>query len=222
MYIVSVPCSHLAIRYDTTHSDIGMGLMSQMSDEEKYRGADKLVLQCRQCNTECNPFPGVFRRRDGGNLQAGLLCSNPSCNGKFDVAYLCNKITLEIRDRLSKYYLMELACDDESCPVASRTTRQLSVAGTRCIDPYCRGQMRSVYSDGQLYSQLSYYQHLFDVPAALKKLSDEARPLGEVAFTGHTEAYEAVYAHITKALDKNARKYVDLGALFTRLMLKDN
>lgn len=155
------------------------------------------------------------------HLQAGLLCNNSGCNGKFAPAYLCNKLTLEMRKWLKKYYLLELTCEDESCPVSSRTTRQLSVAGTRCVDPYCRGQMRPVYTDGQLYSQLSYYQYLFDVPHALKKLSDTTKEKGDMAVVGHTKDYEIVYNHVDKLLDQSARKHVDLGALFARLIFKD-
>lgn len=210
----------VASTYDTTHSDIGMGLMSQMSDEERFRGVDKLTVQCRHCNTETE-FPGVFRSRDGG-VQAGLLCTNPGCAGVLDAVTLCNKLDLEIRARLARYYAMELRCDDESCPVASRHTRQLSVAGTRCTDPYCRGTLKPVYTDGQLYSQLSYYQFLFDVPHALGKLEvGEPREAGQAAVTGHTDTFATVCDHVDKVLHRSARKFVDLGVLFTQLALKD-
>jgi DNA polymerase alpha subunit A len=141
------------------------------------------------------------------------------------VPYLCNKLTLHSRKWMTKYYETNLTCDDESCPVAAQTTRQMSVAGTRCMDPHCRGQMRPVYTDGQLYSQLSYYQYLFDVPTALSKLTSDKemdvdlKVVGENAVTGHTDAYASVYNHVDKVLQQSARKYVDLGGLFARLVL---
>lgn len=58
----------VASSYDTTHSDIGMGLMSQMSDEERFRGVEKLTVMCHQCNTETE-FPGVFRKRGESDLR---------------------------------------------------------------------------------------------------------------------------------------------------------
>eukprot|EP00041_Stephanoeca_diplocostata_P033068 m.1082251 g.1082251 ORF g.1082251 m.1082251 type:complete len:1545 (-) comp24263_c0_seq2:139-4773(-) len=207
--------------FDTTHSEIGMGMMSQMSDAERFKGVNKLKVCCRQCNTT-EDFVGVFRQGgEGGGMRCGLLCPNPSCAAHFSVPYLCNQVSLGVRTHVDQYYAMQLTCDDESCPIASRTTRQVSVAGSRCLDPYCRGTMRPVYTDGALYSQLSYYQFLFDTVHALKQLPEETRGLGQSVITGYTETFAKLYEHVDTYLQRSARKHVDLGALFTRLGLKD-
>lgn len=103
--------------------------------------------------------------------------------------------------------------DDSACRRGDVTTRQLSVAGRRCLDPLCRGVVHAVYTDKQLYTQLSYFSYLFDVPHALDKVClrdrdrerngmeancrtffslqlDADRALGESLLQGHIAEYE--------------------------------
>ena len=60
--------------------------------------------------------------------------------------------------------------DDPACRRGDGKTRQLSVLGRNCLDPLCRGTMHPVYTDKQLYTQLTYFVHLFDVPHALDQV----------------------------------------------------
>jgi DNA polymerase alpha subunit A len=207
---------HIANEFDPS-ADIGMGMMSQMSDAERFKGADKLSIPCRKCNSS-SEFGGVFKLA-GEDVRCGLLCQNPSCANTFTVPYLCNTLTLAMRQQIDKYYASELKCDDEACSSSGKTTRQLSVLGTQCLDGYCRGTMRPVFSDAKLYSQLNYYSHLFDVEHALKQLPEPLQPVGERALTGHAATFNKVFEHIDKQLQKSARKHVDLGSIFTRLGL---
>jgi len=74
-------------------------------------------------------------------------------------AYLCNKISLLIRDCLQRYYNYWLVCDDPSC---GQRTMQQSVMGYKCSDR-CHGRMKQEYDDAQLHTQLKYLEYLFDL-----------------------------------------------------------
>jgi len=197
---------------------IGMGMMSQMSDTERFKGAEKLNIRCQKCGVT-SEFPGVFRTAGAGDIRCGLLCDSANCTASFSVPVLCNTLSVAMRQHISKYYRSELKCDDETCHMHGTVTRQLSVRGTSCLDEYCRGNLRPIYSDAQLYSQLSYYLNLFDTENALKKLDEDVKALGESVLGGHAEAFGKVYTHVDKQMQHSARKHVDLGGLFSRLGL---
>ena len=63
--------------YDADHSEIGMGMMSQMSDQERYRDAKKLMLACPHCNST-SEFEGVFRRSASGRSSMSSRTENQS------------------------------------------------------------------------------------------------------------------------------------------------
>ena len=207
-----------ATEVDMMHDEIGMGMMSQMSDAERFKGAEKLAIPCRKC-AQSTEFKGVFQAQANGDLRCGLLCQNATCSEKFSVPYLSNQLTVAMRAEINKYYKSELKCDDEGCSSQGQCTRQLSTSGTHCLDGYCRGTMRPVYSDARLYTQLSYFLNLFDVEHALKQLPEANKDDGEKVVTGHRNTFEKVYDHVDKTLQKSARKHVDLGNLFLRLGL---
>lgn len=206
---------------DMDHNEIGMGMMSQMSDAERFKGASKLSVPCRKCGDQAE-ISGVFKADAANELRCGLLCQKATCTEEFSVPFLSNHLTLAMRQEINKYYLSELKCDDEACGSHEKCTRQLSTLGTQCMDGYCRGTMKPVYSDARLYTQLSYFLNLFDVENALKKLPDANRSDGEKVVTGHRGTFDKIYDHVDKTLQKSARKHVDLGNLFLRLGLGRN
>lgn len=210
--------------FDHSHSEIGMGMMSQMSDEERFKTAEKLKIRCQKCNMDLE-FQGVFKTGSvaAGNPQVGLLCSNPTCDHKHTVAYLCNKMTLAIRGFINKYYAGEIVCDDQACPLSTSGTRQISAQeGARCFDDFCRGSCCPAYSDAMLYNQICYFQTLVDTAHALKTLEGDTKTVGETALTSYYKEFEQIFAHVDKTLARSARKHVDLGVLFTSLGLKES
>lgn len=126
-------------QYDPLGQEIGMGLKSQMSDEDKYQAATKLQVTCHGCN-HTHDFAGVLDSSKGA-IRCGLLCPEPSCSQQYSAHYLCNVATMAIRQAIHTYYEGIMICDDPSC---KRQTRQLSVRGTVCLDQYCRGRMYPV------------------------------------------------------------------------------
>jgi len=150
--------------------DVGLGLSTQLSDEERFNTASPLVVKCPECGNVEENFPGVFRQREGFARRCGLLCTNSSCTYVYTAAYLSNMLTLASRKYITTYYQTYLVCDEPSCSRGNQQTRQLSVAGRNCVDPACRGVMRAVYTDKQLYTQLSFFLNLFDVQHALEQV----------------------------------------------------
>ena len=63
-----------------------------------------------------------------------------------------------------------LRAAEPECPRHTQGTHQLSVNGARCLEPNCQGTMRKQYSERMLYTQLSYFVHLFNVPHAVKQV----------------------------------------------------
>lgn len=206
--------------FDAMHNEIGMGMMSQMSDAERFKNAKPLTILCKECNSE-HKFDGVFSKQSGA-LHAGLLCPTATCAQQMSVPNICNQVTLAMREKINLYYRGELSCDDDSCTFSGiQHTRQLSCRGSFCPDRCCRGMLRPVYSDAQLYSQLSYYQMLFDVDHAIEQLPEESRSAASSLIAPFREPFSKVFNHVDRQLQKSARKHVDLGGLFTRLGLKD-
>ena len=140
--------------------DWGFTLRSKMEDEVRFAGCEKLLCRCPLCAQE-SPFPGVF---DTATQQYGLSC--PSCGAMYygrksarDVfCYISNRVTLQIRSCLKKYYDYVLACDDHTCTCR---TRQQSVRGNSCILK-CNGRLVQEYDEDQLYTQMKYLETLFD------------------------------------------------------------
>lgn len=178
--------------------DVGLGLTTQLSDEERFKTAAHFQVSCPECGKLEEEFPGVFREKEGFPRRCGLLCTNSSCSHVYSPTYLANALTLAARSNISTYYQMQLVCEEPSCTRGNQNTRQLSVAGKNCLDPSCRGVMRAVYTDKQLYTQLSYYLNLFDVGHALAQIEDPGeRGVAKAVLAGHEEAYATVYKHVS-------------------------
>lgn len=53
-----------------------------------------------------------------------------------------------------------LQCDDSTC---GTKTQQVSVLGSKCMSLGCSGKCKPLYSDHQLYTQLTYFEQLFNM-----------------------------------------------------------
>lgn len=71
-----------------------------------------------------------------------------------------------------------------------------------------------MYSDTQLFTQLEYYQCLFDADHAVQVLPEEERAAAELCVAPHRTTLRLVHRHATTFLEKSARRYVDLGGIF--------
>ncbi|KAI9145154.1 DNA polymerase family B-domain-containing protein [Paraphysoderma sedebokerense] len=184
-------------------------LDSLISDEEKFKDADKLFVKCINCGEVCM-WEGVVRM-SGSIPQPGNLCPNPSCNQMLPLPSLICQLTLAIRSHIIKYQNAYLVCDDASC---LNRTRSMTVYGKRCLlAPKCKGTMRYEYSAHTLYRQLTYYESLFDTEKFKAKLKSDDPKIHAVA--AQAVPMQQLKATVTKYLDQNSRRYVDLTRLFS-------
>lgn len=55
----------------------------------------------------------------------------------------------------------------------------MGVYGERCLVTGCKGTIKFEYPDSALYTQLLYYERLFDVPSVEAEVRSDKGKLGE-------------------------------------------
>ncbi|ERE64155.1 DNA polymerase alpha catalytic subunit isoform 1 [Cricetulus griseus] len=157
-------------------TDALLGGPAQLTDEEKYKDCEKFKCPCPTCGTE-NIYDNVFEG-SGIDLEPSLYrCSNVDCKASplTFMVQLSNKLTMDIRHCIKKYYDGWLICEEPTC--RSRTRRlplHFSRNGPLC--PVCmKAVLRPEYSDKSLYTQLCFYRYIFDVDCALEKLTEHEK-----------------------------------------------
>ena len=148
---------------------------SALPDEERFKGVEKLIIQCRSCR-ESSEFPGVLLLSSEGIIVGGLRCNNVECEhpqlwGQPShaecLAKISNAVRRLIRLKMQEYYAGVVQCDD---PICGLKTRQVSVA-CNCLARGCNGKMRSLVTERTLYTQLKYLDSLFDFSHAVEQHS---------------------------------------------------
>uniref|UniRef100_A0A8C2JH89 DNA polymerase n=1 Tax=Cyprinus carpio TaxID=7962 RepID=A0A8C2JH89_CYPCA len=154
-----------------------LGAPAQLTDEERYRDCERFTFTCPDCGTE-NIYDNVFEGA-GSTLQPSLKnCCHIPCRGSpiEHPIKISNKLQMDIRRHIRRYYSGWLLCEDPAC---QNRTRRLPIAFSRSgpICPAClRSTLRPEYSEKALYHQLCFYRFIFDWEYAFKKvLSGEDR-----------------------------------------------
>uniref|UniRef100_A0A8D0VE40 DNA polymerase n=1 Tax=Sus scrofa TaxID=9823 RepID=A0A8D0VE40_PIG len=152
-------------------NDALLGGPAQLTDEEKYRDCERFKCPCPTCGTE-NIYDSVFDG-SGTDMEPSLYrCSNISCKASplTFMVQLSNKLIMDIRRCIKKYYEGWLICEEPTC---RNRTRHLPLQFSR-NGPLCqvcmKATLRPEYSDKSLYTQLCFYRYIFDVDSALEKL----------------------------------------------------
>lgn len=145
----------------------------KMEDSDRFRECDKLTYSCLACKASDQEFIGTY---NAATKDSGLQCSTCGAMymGRKDAAdcysYLCNRVTLQVRACLKRYYDGWMTCDDSSCRCR---TMQQSLSGYSCPEEKCHGRMSADYSEEQLHTQLKYLESLFDIDRAIKRYADK-------------------------------------------------
>lgn len=194
-------------------------LESNISDAERFRQASHLLLTCK-CGHKFR-FGGIQASKDYKISANGIVCK---CNQAFTPLKVNCQLEAAIRKHIATYYAGWLVCDDQACGI---TTRQISVYGKRCISNSgkaygCKGIMRYKYSDKALYSQLLYFEALFDVDKAkgfkLKPLDDGTEPLPsgrvEALAEQNRQLFNGTKEIVKQYLNNCGRRYVDMASIF--------
>lgn len=128
--------------------------------EIKFRNVQPFEFKCLTCK-EINSVNSPFVE----NVPFLERCTNANCKVR-PVEYLVslqNQLTLLCRNYIHKYYQYELTCEDPACP--NNTVRlPLRFAGKHPVCTLCNNAvMYKKFSEYDLYSQLSFFQYIFDL-----------------------------------------------------------
>ncbi|XP_029004027.1 DNA polymerase alpha catalytic subunit [Betta splendens] len=197
-------------------SDAAFGAPVQLTDEERYKDCERFTFTCPQCGTE-NVYDSVFEGA-GTKLEASLMrcCHVPCRSSPIDYAVnLSNKLLLDIRRHVKKYYSGWLVCEDQTC---QNRTRRLPIAFSRHgpICPACsRATLRPEYSEKALYNQLCFYRFIFDWDYAVAKLQLNETERKKVAqLSEEKEVYRKLKGVPDKALATSGYSEINLAKLF--------
>ena len=197
--------------------------VASFRDAERFRTCSKFkmppCIECGEGEGETKPILVDAPVRNSGKNAcfAFTTCRNLSCeaNPLDRTSLILNKITLDIREHIKRYYNGWVVCEDPGC---SGRTRQLPLSFQRAF-PICetcrKATMYMEYTDSQLYLQLLYYQNLFDYQRVLERTSGEekealsrslkkvakASNLGLITTADHIES-KSIYDYLKIAVDK--------------------
>ncbi|XP_023272748.1 DNA polymerase alpha catalytic subunit [Seriola lalandi dorsalis] len=192
-----------------------LGAPVQLTDEERYKDCERFTFTCPQCGTN-NIYDSVFEGA-GSKLEPSLMrcCHIPCGSCPLDYAVnISNKLLLEIRRHIKKYYSGWLVCEDQAC---QNRTRRLPIAFSRHgpICPSCaRATLRPEYSEKALYNQLCFYRFIFDWDYAVTKVlqGDEKSYVNGLSKT--KEVYQKLKEVPDKALATSGYSEINLAKLF--------
>ncbi|XP_028403714.1 DNA polymerase alpha catalytic subunit-like [Dendronephthya gigantea] len=183
-------------------NDALLGGEAQMSDEERFKDCDPFSMRCKDgCGEQY-----VYDLSSTKKALDYSQCSH--CNKRFKKEVVINKLTLLIRKHVKKYYAAWMICDDSSC---GQLTRDISSANQRgALLCACeRGHLFPEYNDTTLYTQLLYYQRLFEI-------ENKDLPVGEKR-QDYREWFSAIHSFVTNLIQNNSYSEVDLQKLFRTL-----
>nr|XP_008541375.1 PREDICTED: DNA polymerase alpha catalytic subunit-like [Equus przewalskii] len=124
-------------------------------------------------------------------------CSNIDCKASplTFMVQLSNKLIMDIRRCIKKYYEGWLICEEPTC---RNRTRHLPLQFSR-NGPLCQVCMKAVlrpeYSDKSLYTQLCFYRYIFDVDCALEEL-----------ITDHEKALKTILTYFLFCVECHPRR----------------
>ncbi|XP_069320522.1 DNA polymerase alpha catalytic subunit isoform X1 [Eulemur rufifrons] len=205
-------------------NDAPLGGPAQLTDEEKYKDCERFKCPCPACGTE-NIYDNVFDGL-GADMEPSLYrCSNIDCKASpltFTVQ-LSNKLIMDIRRFIKKYYDGWLICEEPTC---RNRTRHLPLYFSR-NGPLCQACMKATlrpeYSDKSLYTQLCFYRYIFDVDCALEKLitDHEKEKLKKQFLTPKVlQDYRKLKNTAEQYLSRSGYSEVNLGKLFAGCAVK--
>uniref|UniRef100_A0A3Q4G8D8 DNA polymerase n=1 Tax=Neolamprologus brichardi TaxID=32507 RepID=A0A3Q4G8D8_NEOBR len=192
-----------------------LGVPVQLTDEERYKDCERFTFTCPQCGTD-NIYDSVFEGA-GSTVEPSLMrCCHIPCGGSPAdyVVNIRNKLVLDIRRHIKRYYAGWLVCEDQAC---QNRTRRLPIAFSRHgpICPACsRATLRPEYSEKALYNQLCFYRFIFDWEYAITKVlnNDEKKPFNKM--NEEKEVYRKLKDVPDKALASSGYSEINLAKLF--------
>ncbi|ORX91154.1 hypothetical protein K493DRAFT_409457 [Basidiobolus meristosporus CBS 931.73] len=185
-------------------------LDSQIPDADRFKNATRFSPKCRHCH-QVYEFPGTAVVQDS-SVVSGFKCPNPSCGKYASLGSLAAQLKLAIRTHISQYNEGWLVCEDPQC---GHRSKSMSVYGRRCLMRH-KGTVAYQYSDTELYTQLKYYESLFDEDKIRKNAAGtEFEAKIQALCTTHRADAARMKDQVNKYLSKCGRRYVDLAQVFS-------
>lgn len=206
--------------YDAQNAGDNVVLSSASSiqdDKERFKNCNPLKIPCA-CGVH-RAFGGVY---DIEAKRCGLECGTPHCKGLVSqdgARRIINAVSLASRKTITEYYDGHMQCTN---PVCRRVTRTLPLGSAKCIN--CYEPLRQACTDAQLYTQLSYFQSLFDLKRAKKNLDVENKRREDAGMellkiqlsAAQEDVCEGVFNYISEQLiSKSGYNFINLGPLFS-------
>ncbi|XP_043480820.1 DNA polymerase alpha catalytic subunit isoform X1 [Leptopilina heterotoma] len=188
-------------------------------DEDKFKYCIPLKLKCQNesCKAEIEISDVVID--NGTSVEPSLMkCSNPDCKLQpwTNKDSIINTIQLEIRKIVTDYYRGWLECENPICNYRTRYI-PLCPSGNNLKCTQCQNaNMHRVYSESQLYKQLSFYVHIFNLnDRSLKKYN-----FNNVLSRECRAAYDTIKEHVEKQLRRNSFSVVNLDNISAKTVTK--
>ncbi|KAK7499236.1 hypothetical protein BaRGS_00009496, partial [Batillaria attramentaria] len=174
---------------------------------------------------------GIWDSASAGSqtqAQTGYMlaqCQNGKCSVRpyEHIPYLQNRLVQAIRADISKYYAGWLKCEDSACGARTRKLPLIFQRGHPVCAACKRGLLHQEYSDSMLYTQLSFYQYIFDVEKAKTLITAAERMSAESQLQKEGKALTGAYRSLKSTIDswqrENGYSQVSLGKLFQGLFL---
>ncbi|XP_052105058.1 DNA polymerase alpha catalytic subunit-like [Mytilus californianus] len=192
----------------------------EMSDEEKYKDCHRFKFTCPgpTCGREII-FDGVFTGAEQFLECTLSKCPNKDCEVQLAgiIDQLVNQLTNDIRQHVRSYYQGWMKCEDTACGMVTRKLPLTFQRGHPICSACNKGILHTQTTDSWLYTQLCFYQHVFDYERAKMKLSDKEQSMANTRLKDYKEHYDILKNVTTKWLRKNAYSEVNLTKLFDGL-----
>ncbi|PSC73303.1 DNA polymerase alpha catalytic subunit [Micractinium conductrix] len=176
---------HTAAAGGQDREDALLAAAASLDDDDRYKDCEPLLLTAP--NGTQFKFAGVRELLKPGAIAVDTALLPPDAIGEapaaagappalppLSTAQVRNQLRLHMRRSVGRYYDGKLRSDDDVVPCDTRNVcmaaRDDARPGTVPPDARCTGHMRQVVSEGQLYTQLSYFHRLFDVEGVLHSL----------------------------------------------------
>lgn len=214
-----------------SREDALLAAAAGLDDEDRFKACERLVLRGPGGGEVA--FRGVrdLLKGPAAAVEAALLPASPAGGEAAPAApealalaltpaQVANQVQLRMREAVARYYEGRLRSDDDMLPCPTRNVALRAAAearpGAAPPDLRCSGAMHAEVSEGDLYTQLSYYHRLFDVEGALHALGDsrDARAAAEEKLQPVRRVLEAGAAAAARLRDRSAYRWINLGAVF--------
>ncbi|CAD5116920.1 DgyrCDS5761 [Dimorphilus gyrociliatus] len=220
--------SNFKHKYNQERSTEDEGFITQLSDAERFKDCQRFSFECFKCST-VNCLESCLyvseNSKDSDLTFALAQCRNEECGEALYkdcyVNIIKNKLTIEMRRHINKYYTGWLKCDDPVCEARTRNVT-LNIGRAPICNVCGHGILKVEYSDKQLYDQLCFYRHIFDLEKGKQALNTEQMMRASRLMQERGDAQRslnALRAHVDKQLQKSAYAEVDLYKLFSGLHL---